>query len=156
MTADNRRAIEDRIRKYFVDADSGHFPDELFTENFEFYFPKFGVGHGRQQLIELATRSPVASISHRLDTLRLIVDGNCAAVEGTSEGVTKDGRPWDGGTTPGGRFCSVFIFNDQLKIERMFIYLDPDYAGSETSGFLRQPADNPPWEGGVCDNMHAH
>jgi len=38
-------------------------------------------------------------------------------------------------TTPGGRFCSVFEFRDG-KISRMYIYLDPDYAGVDSDRFL--------------------
>jgi hypothetical protein len=46
-----------------------------------------------------------------------------------------DGRIWDGGKTPGGRFCSVFDFADDGLISRMFIYLDPDYTSLDRDRF---------------------
>jgi hypothetical protein len=36
-------------KTYFEEADAGRPPDELFTPDFEFYFPKFGVGRGLEE-----------------------------------------------------------------------------------------------------------
>ena len=49
--------------------------------------------------------------------------------EGTSHGEHKDG-PWRAGVPEwaAGRWCDVFEIRD-WKIQRCFIYLDPDYAG---------------------------
>ena len=62
------------------------------------------------------------------------------ACEGTSYGEHMDG-PWRAGLTHAGRWCDVFEVRD-FKIQRCFIYLDPDYAGLDT--------DRYPWlsEGG--------
>jgi len=133
-------------REYFLRADQGRMDVlDLFTQDTEFYFPKFGVGRGRDEFIELATSTGVAKMMHRLDDLRLIVEGNYAVVEGTSAGTLNDGQTWSGGETPGGRFCSIFTFDDQLRIERMFIYLDPDYGGKDTPRFVSRKAGSLRW-----------
>ena len=52
-------------------------------------------------------------------------------MEGTSHGEHKDG-PWRAGVPDwgAGRWCDVFEIRDFL-IQRLFIYLDPDYAGKD-------------------------
>ena len=52
--------------------------------------------------------------------------------EGTSHGEHQDG-PWRAGVPEwaAGRWCDVFEIRD-WKIQRCFIYLDPDYAGKDT------------------------
>ena len=55
------------------------------------------------------------------------------AVEGTSAGTHQDG-PWRAGVTHAGRWCDVFEVRDFL-IQRCFIYLDPDYAGLDTTRY---------------------
>jgi hypothetical protein len=55
------------------------------------------------------------------------------ACEGTSAGVHRDGS-WRAGLTHAGRWCDVFEVRDFL-IQRCFIYLDPDYAGLDTSRY---------------------
>ena len=55
--------------------------------------------------------------------------------EGTSEGEHRDG-PWRAGVPEhgAGRWCDVFEIRD-WKIQRCFIYLDPDYAGKDTARY---------------------
>jgi hypothetical protein len=43
-----------------------------------------------------------------------------------------------GGRTPGGRFCTVFTFNDADLIESMHVYLDPDVTGADHERFVTQ------------------
>jgi hypothetical protein len=62
-----------------------------------------------------------------------IPSGDRIAVEGVSTGRMR-GVTWSGGTTPGGRFCNVFEFRDDL-IARLHVYLDPDYLGEDESRF---------------------
>jgi len=57
-------------------------------------------------------------------------------VEGTTEGTDHAGTEWRGGHTAGGRFCSVFSFGADGLIERMYVYLDPDYTGQDTARFV--------------------
>ena len=56
-------------------------------------------------------------------------------IEGTTHGVHKDG-PWSVGDPEwsAGRWCDVFEVRD-WKIQRCFIYLDPDYAGLDTARY---------------------
>ena len=49
--------------------------------------------------------------------------------------ATPDGAEfWRGGVTHAGRWCDVFEIRD-FKIQRCFIYLDPDYAGADTERY---------------------
>jgi hypothetical protein len=44
------------VREYYEGVDAGR-PDllDLFSDDIEFYFPKFGVGHGKQEFGQFAT-----------------------------------------------------------------------------------------------------
>jgi hypothetical protein len=129
----------DRIKEYFRRADAGDFAAELFTENFQFYIPKYGLGHGASEFFEMASgmqKNRIRSISHHIDNLIFIEQGNQVAVEGTTEGTGVDGVEWHGGQTPGGRFCSVFAFNADSLIERMHVYLDPDFTSRDKAAFF--------------------
>ncbi len=55
--------------------------------------------------------------------------------EGTSYGEHRDGA-WRAGVPDwgAGRWCDVFEIRD-WKIQRCFIYLDPDYAGKDTARY---------------------
>jgi len=123
-------------REYFVRADQGR-PDvlDLLHEDAEIYFPKFGIGSGRESLLEMVRgfQSSLESIRHDYDTFNVIAAGDNVVVEGTSGG-RMSGKSWKGGTTPGGRFCNVFRFRDG-KIASLHIYLDPDYLGEDDLRF---------------------
>ena len=67
------------------------------------------------------------------DGLRFIPSGDALVVEGTSKGKLA-GKSWEGGVTPGGRFCNVFRFRDGL-ISSVHVYLDPDYTGDDEARF---------------------
>jgi hypothetical protein len=125
-------------KEYYRRIDAGR-PDtvDLFTDDVEIYFPKFGVGKGKQAFFDLGAgfAEMVASIEHKMNELKYLTSGATVVVEGTTRGVTRAGSSWDGGKTPGGRFCSVFEFEDAL-IRRMYIYLDPDYGGANNAGFV--------------------
>lgn len=124
--------------EYFRRSDAGRADIvDLFTDDVQIYFPKFGVGQGKAAYFDLAKGllSVLASLAHDIDDFRCVASGNTVVVEGTTYGAAKDGAQWAGGKTSGGRFCSVFEFRDGL-ISRMHIYLDPDYLGANTAGFL--------------------
>lgn len=124
--------------EYFRRLDAGN-PNfvELFTEDVQIFFPKFGIGKGKAALFELGSglTTVLASVVHDIDTFLYFVSGNRLTVEGTTRGTTKSGTNWSGGETPGGRFCSVFEFRGNL-ISRMHIYLDPDYGSDDHARFL--------------------
>ena len=65
----------------------------------------------------------------------VIVRGDTIVAEGTSFGEHQDG-PWRAGVPDwgAGRWCDVFEIRDFL-IQRVFIYLDPDYAGQDTARY---------------------
>ena len=123
-------------REYLMRIDKGH-PDilELFHEDAEVYFPKFGLGFGRNSFLEMAKgfEGALEYIQHDYDRLNFIPSGDYLVVEGTSHGKMA-GKAWAGGKTPGGRFCNVFKFRDG-RIASLHIYLDPDYTGEDETRF---------------------
>jgi SnoaL-like domain len=138
MTASTQHPTVAIAKEYFARLDAGS-PTllDLFTEDAQFYFPKFGIGHGRAAILEAMTGmgGSIQSIEHPSDSFVYIPSGNLLAVEGTSRGVLKNGGRWAAGETPGGRFCNVFEFRGDL-ICRVHIYLDPDYGGEDQRRFL--------------------
>jgi ketosteroid isomerase-like protein len=109
----------------------------LFTEDFEFYYPKYGRGKGAEQLMEVVAGlgKRVESVEHDLSSYVFVASGNHVVVEGTTRGVLTSGETWAAGETPSGRFCNMFEFRDG-KIARLAIYLDPDYLNEARGAFL--------------------
>jgi len=135
------------VAEYYRRADAGRSDVlDLFTDDFELYFPKFGVSRGKTAFGEFATGllATLQSIAHDQARLSFITSGHTVVVEGTTRGVTRDGTAWEGGKTPGGRFCSVFAFRGHL-ISRMFIYLDPDYGSADRARFLWPESESRHW-----------
>jgi ketosteroid isomerase-like protein len=136
-------AIDDQtvkaiVREYFVRLDGGRADLlDIFTDDAQFYFPKFGIGVGKAAFGELITGllTRVAAISHDIPNLKYVVDGSMVAVEGTTRGRLQDGTEWSGGDTAGGRFASIFEVTGG-RISRMHIYLDPDYGSQDKASFL--------------------
>ena len=123
-------------REYFIRADQGRRDVlDLFREDAEIYFPKFGFGFGRQSLFEMfkGFEGSLEHIQHDYDGLKFIPSGDYLVVEGTSHGKMS-GKSWAGSKTPGGRFCNVFKFQDG-RISSLHIYLDPDYTGDDEARF---------------------
>lgn len=136
--AKRESAFRATVLEYFRRADAGSSDlTDLFSEDIEFYFPKYGVGVGKGEWSEFLAgfATHVAAIAHKTDDFRWHGTGSTVVVEGTTTGQLKTGRTWDGGTTPGGRFCSVFDPDGNGLIARMYIYLDPDYGGSHEPQF---------------------
>ena len=108
---------------------------ELFHEDAEIYFPKFGFASGRQSLFDVVKgfEGVLEYLQHDYDAMNVIPAGEYVVVEGTSRGKML-GKTWSGGTTPGGRFCDVFRFRDE-RIASLHIYLDPDYTGDDEARF---------------------
>jgi hypothetical protein len=81
------------------------------------------------------------AIKHHYEGFTWYMNGSDSfAVEGTSEGEHRDG-PWMADTPKwgAGRWCNCFTVKDG-KITRLFIYLDPDYAGKDTARYGWIPA----------------
>lgn len=111
---------------------------DLFAQDAQVYFPKWGVAKGRDQIAKLFSDigSTLRSIAHHYSELNWISSGGDTIVcEGTSHGEHVDG-PWRAGEPEwgAGRWCDVFEIRDGL-IQRCFIYLDPDYAGKDRARY---------------------
>ncbi|CDZ61825.1 nuclear transport factor 2 family protein [Neorhizobium galegae] len=104
---------------------------DLFADDAQVYFPKWGVANGKAEIIKLLTEfgPTLKAIKHDHDTFIWTTSGaGRIAVEGTSSGEHVDG-PWTNA-----RWCDVFEIKD-AKIQRAFVYLDPDYAGKDTARY---------------------
>jgi ketosteroid isomerase-like protein len=139
MTSDPATAEHQRLAKEYFRLLDEQNPDilKLFTEDFTFYFPKFGVGQGAAKMFELmqGLGAVVKSTRHDTTDYLFMASGDHLVVEGTTQGVTQSGATWSAGETPTGRFCNVFAFRNG-RIARVSIYLDPDYEGAHDAGFL--------------------
>jgi ketosteroid isomerase-like protein len=127
------------VKEYFARGDAGRMDLlDLFTDEFQFYFPKFGIGKGKAEFGEFVQGliGSLKSIAHDIEAMTFFEGSNFVVVEGTTAGVYGDGTSWSGGQTPGGRFSSMFEFRDDGKICRMHIYTDPDYSSKDTDRFL--------------------
>jgi len=135
------------VREYYIRLDSGRNDLlELFSEDAQFYFPKFGIARGKSSFEELISELliSVESIEHDIDNFIYISEGPYVVVEGTTSGRMRNGQRWSGGQTPGGRFSSIFEVKNDL-ITRMHVYLDPDYTGRDTTRFLRNNTSRISW-----------
>lgn len=121
------------VRDYFrkVDAKDPSLID-LFTDEVEFFFPKFGVAHGKAAVARFGERiaHEAAKLIHDIDGFIFTVEGDRIVVEGREWGVTAEGRQWPDGEISQGRFCNVFEFDGPL-ISRTYIYVDPDVTSDD-------------------------
>ncbi len=137
MTNEQRRSV---ALEYLKRLDRGDDIFDLFADDAQVYFPKWGVATGRTEYEKLFADlgSLLSGIKHDYAYFNYVVAGDTVVVEGTSSGTTADGTEWRAGVSHAGRWCDVFEIRDFL-IQRCFIYLDPDYAGADT--------DRYPWLG---------
>lgn len=117
---------------------------ELFAEDAQVWFPKWGLATGTDQIGALfgEVGGTIEAILHDYSHFNWVFSGGDVVVcEGTSSGRHRDG-PWRAGVPEwgAGRFCDVFEIRD-WRISRCFIYVDPDYAGQDVQryGWLRTP-----------------
>ena len=138
MTEEQRKSV---ALEYLKRLDQGKNFFDLFDDDAQVYFPKWGLANGRAEIEQLFSNlaSALKSIRHDYGYFNYIIQGDHVVVEGTSSGMTVDGTEWRAGVTHAGRWCDVFEIRD-FKIQRLFIYLDPDYAGADTARYpwLRQ------------------
>jgi hypothetical protein len=111
---------------------------DLFADDAQVYFPKWGLADGKAQIAKLFgdVGGTIKSIKHDYAGFNWVFSGGDTVVaEGTSYGEHQDG-PWRAGVPEwaAGRWCDVFEIRD-FKIQRVFIYLDPDYAGQDTARY---------------------
>jgi SnoaL-like domain len=139
MTDEQRKSVALEYLKAFDKAGvtwSGGSILDLFAEDAQVYFPKWGVATGKEQIGKMFgdVGATITSILHDYATFNFVMTGtDVFAVEGTSAGEHRDGS-WRAGISHAGRWCDVFEIRDFL-IQRCFIYLDPDYAGKDTDRY---------------------
>ena len=141
MTDEQRKSVALEYLKAFdnggVTSDGSSILD-LFADDAQVYFPKWGLANGKPQIEKLFgdVGGTLKSIVHHYAQFNWVFSGADVLVcEGTSHGEHRDGR-WRAGTPEwgAGRWCDVFEIRD-CKIQRCFIYLDPDYAGRDTERY---------------------
>lgn len=122
-----------RVLTYFRKIDAGD-PTvfDLFTDDVEMYFPKFGMARGKEDMRRFSNimQRHLMKLEHDIASFNILIDGDQVVVEGTERGVTRDGEHWPDGVISQGRFCNVFKFQE-LLISRLFIYVDPDYTNAD-------------------------
>ncbi|GAA0683132.1 hypothetical protein GCM10009548_62730 [Streptomyces malaysiensis subsp. malaysiensis] len=118
------------VREYFRRVDRGD-PSlvDICTDDVELYFPKFGFGHGKAAIAELARRLDLEHIEHDIEGLDIMTSGDRVIVEGRERGTTRDGQAWPDGRISQGLFCNVFTFRGRL-ISKIHVYTDPDFTSS--------------------------
>ena len=111
---------------------------DLFADDAQVFFPKWGLANGKDEIGRWVSEvgSTLKGITHHFSEFNWIFSGTDVIVcEGTSHGQHQDG-PWRAGDPEwgAGRWCDVFEIRD-FKIQRCFIYLDPDYAGRDVERY---------------------
>ncbi|TKC05823.1 nuclear transport factor 2 family protein [Pedobacter frigoris] len=131
---------------YFRKVDAGEFDGgyyNLFTEDVELYFPKFGFSKGKEGIKQfgVAMSGFLQGLTHDIENFNYIVSNNTVVVEGTEKGITIDGKPWPDNVTTFGKFCNVFEFEGDL-IKRVHIYVDPDVTSEDVVRMARLNQDH--------------
>lgn len=147
MTDEQRKSVALEYLKAFDNGgttSTGGSILDLFASDAQVYFPKWGLANGKAEIEKLFTEvgGTVKAITHHYSHFNWIFSGgDLLACEGTSHGDHQDG-PWRAGSPEwqAGRWCDVFEIRD-WKIQRCFIYLDPDYAGKDTARYPWLKAD---------------
>jgi hypothetical protein len=145
MTDEQRKSVALEYLKAFDNAgvtSSGGSILEMFADDAQVFFPKWGLATGQEQIGQLFSDfgGQIQDILHDYATFNWIMTGtDTFSVEGTSAGRHVDG-PWRAGVSHAGRWCDVFEIRDWM-IQRCFIYLDPDYAGLDTARYPWLSAD---------------
>ena len=127
------RAVADA---YFKRMDAGQDFLDLFAEDAYVYFPKHTPARGIDEVRQLFADIFVLfkSVVHEVAYFNYITQGDRLVVEGTTHGVLADGTTWRATEGLGGRFCNVFEIRDG-KIQRLHIYLDPDYGDADVARY---------------------
>ena len=141
MTDEQRKSVAIEYLKAFDNGgvtSTGDSILDLFAEDAQVYFPKWGIANGKEQIGQLFgdVGGTLNSIRHDYAGFNWVFSGSDVVVaEGTSYGEHQDG-PWRAGVPDwaAGRWCDVFEIRD-FKIQRCFIYLDPDYEGADTQRY---------------------
>ncbi|HEX7148804.1 MAG TPA: nuclear transport factor 2 family protein, partial [Actinomycetota bacterium] len=119
MTDEDRKALVVAYLKAFdragVTEDGGSILD-LFADDAQVYFPKWGIAEGTEQIGRLFgdVGATLKAIKHDYASFNWVFSGSdTVVVEGTSYGEHQDG-PWRAGVPDwgAGRWCDVFEIRD--------------------------------------------
>ena len=146
VTTMTREQLKSVALEYFKRFDTGGDVLELFADDAVVYFPKWGVAQGKEEIARMFGQIATlfTDIRHYPEYLSFIIEGDVVVTEGLSAGIAANGVPWRPGFSHAGRFVDVFEIRDH-KIDRCFIYLDPDYSGEDTARY--------PWLAGGQSNL---
>lgn len=140
-STDDRPGNADEARKaialeYLKRLDRGEDFFALFDPHIQFFFPKIGLVNGLDAVKGAFGKvaSLLTGITHDYAYFNYVVSGDTVVVEGTSSGTTSDGVEFRAGVTHAGRWCDIFEIREG-RIHRLFVYLDPDYAGADTARY---------------------
>ena len=133
MTREQMKSV---ALEYLKRLDRGDDIFDLFADDAQLYFPKYGVVNGVGEIERLfgSVGQIIKEIRHDYAYFNFVCEGDMLIAEGTSSGSTHSGAEWRAGVTLGGRWCDVFEIRD-FKIQRLFIYLDPDYGSEDTERY---------------------
>lgn len=136
MTNSENNIRKANVETYFKKIDDGNFDSEyfnLFTEDVELYYPKFGFAKGKEGIRQLGKviGKHLNQLTHDIKNFNFIISNNFIVVEGTEKGITQDGKEWPDNQISFGKFCNVFEFRGNL-IKRVHIYVDPDFTSEDT------------------------
>lgn len=126
MDFEQKKELIRKCFQYIDDRDSRVL--ELYTEDVELLFPKFGRHHGKASIKIFAERlsKMLNYLKHDIDHLRFLDAGETVVVEGREWGEMSDGTEFPDGKISQGLFCNIFEFRDEL-ICSVRIYVDPDF-----------------------------
>ena len=117
---------------------------DLFADDAQLYFPNWGLATGKEQISRFLSDlgGTLKHAEHHYAQINWVFSADTVVCEGTSHGEHRDG-PWRASMPEwgAGRWCDVFEIRD-WKIQRIFVYLDPDYAGRDTERYpwLKEPS----------------
>ncbi|WP_280784706.1 nuclear transport factor 2 family protein [Rhodococcus opacus] len=140
MTREQRKSVALELFKRF---DTGSDFLELFDDHATAYFPKWGVANGKSEISRMFGEISVlfTEFRHFPEYTNFVVEDDLVVAEGITYGTTADGTPWRPGLTHAGRFVDIMEIRDH-KIHRLFTYVDPDFAGADTTRYPWLAADD--------------
>lgn len=135
-TRDTQTRREEIVINYFRMVDAGD-PAliDIFTEDAQMFYPKFGFASGKAQIGAFAQGlgRGITSLEHDIEGFTVLSSGNHVIVEGEERGTTTSGVDFPDGVSSFGLFCNVFEFEGEL-IKRIHVYVDPDFANTHAEG----------------------
>ncbi|MGY5034075.1 nuclear transport factor 2 family protein [Streptomyces sp. 900116325] len=141
-----QEARQEAAINYFRLVDAGDpAVSDLFTDNAQMFFPKFGFATGKDQIGAFAQGlgRGISAIEHDIPGLTVLSSGNYVVIEGEVKGTTTSGVAFPDGVSSYGLFCNVFEFEGE-RIKRIHIYEDPDFGSMHTDGAGASSSGWPP------------